>query len=577
MENADLARVFVEMADILEILEGNSFRIRSFRRVAQILENLGFSAARAALEDPQRLMALPGIGAGTLKKVRELAETGECREHAELRAQIPPSLVTLLELPGLGPRKIAMFWRELQIATVDDLEAAASQHRLRSLPGMGEKTEEKILKGIQEYRRREGRFRLDYGAEVSEALEKHLRASVEIHRLAPAGSLRRRRETVGDLDLLVACSDPPAAMESLVRYPRVRDVLVRGDTKTSVVLPRQLQVDLRIVDESCFGAALQYFTGSKAHNVALRERAKRMGYKISEYGLFRTGDGEMVAGRDEAEIYRLLGLQPIPPELREDRGEIDLAERGELPRLVERTDLRGDLHTHSPASDGRDPVPVMARAAIELGYQYIGVTDHSKALAMVHGLDEEGLLRHIEELEEVSRQIPEIKILKGIEVDILEDGRLDLEPEVLGRLDVVIAAVHSHFNLTRKEMTRRICRALENQTVNVLAHPSGRLILRREPYEVDFETVMRTALDNRVCLEINAYPARLDLNDVHCRMAKDMGLLLAIDSDSHDRKMLEFIGYGVDTARRGWLTADDVINTYPLPKLLKILRKEEYR
>ena len=577
MENKDLARIFSEIADILEIKEDNSFRIRSFRRTAQILENLSFNAAPAAEEDVEKLGAVSGIGAGTIAKIQEIAQTGQCREHEELKAQIPRSLLTLLELPNLGPKKIALFWKSLNITSVDELEAAAVEEKLRQLPGLGEKSEQNILQAIENFRRSQGRFRLDDGMEVSQALIDHLKSAVTVRRVAASGSVRRRCETIGDVDILLTCQSPSEAMDAFVHYPGLRQVLARGDTKASVILSRGLQADLRVLDDNSFGAALQYFTGSKTHNVALRERARRMGYKINEYGLFRLSSDTRVAGEEEAEIYRFLELSFIPPELREDGGEIEEAAAGSLPDLIDCNHIRGDLHMHTQASDGQDSIEVMAAAAAKAGYEYIAITDHSKALAMVGGLDEKRLMHHMKEIDRIRAQNPGIEILKGIEVDVLGDGELDLENKALSQLDVVIAAVHSRFNLSREEMTQRICRALKNPFVNILAHPTGRILKRREPYPMDIEKVIRTACEHRVCLEINAYPARLDLKDTHCRMARNMGALICINSDSHGREMLRYMRYGVFTARRGWLQPGDVINTYPLERLKKVLKKEEYR
>jgi DNA polymerase (family X) len=577
MENREIARVFQEIADILEIQDANPFRVRSYRRAAQVVESLAFDIEGALKSDPDRIRSLPGIGAGTFEKIQELVQTGSCREHEELQAQIPGSLLNLLDLQNLGPKKIALFWKELKIGDIEQLEDAARKHRLQSLPGMGEKSEEKILKAIQEYRSRQGRFRIDFVDETADKIIQYLKGAVEIDRISIAGSLRRRRETIGDLDLLVTCRNPEDAMEKFIQYPEVREVLARGETKASVVTRASLQIDLRVLEPESFGAALQYFTGSKEHNVALRERAKRMGLKINEYGLFEVETDKKVAGREEAEIYERLGLPPIPTELRENRGEIERAEAGELPSLLELNDLRGDLHMHTTASDGQNTVQEMAEAAARRGYQYISITDHSKSLAMTGGLDEKRLRQQIEEIEKIRKKDPGIEILKGIEVDILAAGELDLSDEVLSELDVVIASIHSRFNLGRKEMTARICHALENPHVNILAHPTGRLILKREPYQVDLEQVVAVAVENRVCLEVNAYPARLDLNDVHVRMARDMGALISVNSDSHHTEMLGYISYGVDTARRGWLEKEDVINTFPISRLRKILRKESYR
>jgi DNA polymerase (family 10) len=577
MENKDLAQFFTEIADILEIQEGNPFRIRSFRRTAQIIKDLGFNGADAAVDDPQKLKSISGIGDGAINKMQEIVETGKCQENEDLRRQIPASLLQLTKIQNLGPKKVSLFWKTLNITSVEELEKVAREKKLRFLPGMGEKSEAKILKSIHDYRQLQGRFRLDDGIEISQVVMDYLAAQVKIDRIAAAGSLRRRRETIGDIDILVSCDAPGDVIDAFTEHPDVQEVLAKGETKASVVLRRGLQADLRVIKDQSFGAALQYFTGSKAHNVALRERAKRMGYKINEYGLFSVDDPEEpVAGSKEEDIYRLLNLAYIPPEIRENRGEIDRAEKGQLPELIQLKDIRGDLHMHTTATDGRNSIGEMASSARDVGYEYVAITDHSKALAMTGGLDEKALAKQIKEVDQVSAKLGNIKILKGIEVDILDDGMLDLSNESLVQLDVVIASIHSRFNLSQKEMTLRICRALENPYVNILAHPTGRLLTQREPYPIDLEQVIKTARENRVCLEINAYPGRLDLSDIHCLMARDKGVLISINSDGHSTTMLGNMRYGIDTARRGWIEAKDVINTYPLKKLKKVLEKQEY-
>ncbi len=580
MENRDLALIFDEMANILEIQNGNPFRIRSFHRSAQIIENLSMNVARALEEGDEKLRKISGIGPGTIEKIREIVETGDCQEYLQLRNQVPPTLLTLLKLRHLGPKKISLFWKTLNITTIDELEAATQSRKLQILPGIGERSESKIFKSIQEYRLSQGRFRLDDGIALSQSLIDYLKDRVKVKRIAAAGSLRRRKETIGDIDILVTCQSPSHIIQVFVQHPDITEIVAQGSTKASIILRRGLRADLRVLDEGCFGSSLQYFTGSKAHNVALQGRAKRRGYKISEYGIFavdKKGFEKKVAGENEEDIYRLLGLQFISPELRENQGEIEKAELGRLPQLIQDRDIQGDLHMHTTASDGRDSIEAMANVAIEADYRYIAITNHSKSLAMTGGLDDTRLLQHIAEIDAISAQKPGIHILKGIEVDILSGGQLDLGSDILSQLDVVIASIHSRFNLTRKEMTLRICRALENPLVNILAHPTGRLLTRREPYPLDLEQVIRTARENRVCLEINAYPARLDLGDTNCRLARDMGALLSINADSHSCQMLHFLRYGVFTARRGWLEANDVINTYPIDRLKRVLSKEEYR
>jgi DNA polymerase (family 10) len=577
MDNKEIAAVFGQIADILELKEENPFRIRSYRRVADTLSNLGFDISRTVLEDPETLRAVPGVGEATFKKIRELAETGKCEEHESLLMEVPSSLLTLLELQGLGPKKIAMFWKKLGITTLDQLEEAALSHKLRTLPGMGEKSETKTLKSIREYRSREGRIRLDRAVEISNSFIDYLKERAKLDRIAAAGSVRRRRETIGDIDILVSCDDPVDLIQSFLEHPSVKETLARGETKGSIVTRRGIQVDLRVVPDDSFGAALQYFTGSKQHNVALRERAKRFGYKVSEYGMFDLTSDKKVAGNEEKEIYSLLKLDFIPPELREDRGELSKAELHQLPDLIQLSDFCGDLHMHTTDSDGKNSIEEMAEAGRRAGYSFVAITDHSKALAMTGGLNEDELLVQMENVRSIQRKFTDIEILAGVEVDILADGSLDLDDDVLQQADIVIASIHSRFSMTRKEMTARICKALESPSVNVLAHPTGRLILRREPYEVDLAEVARCARANRVSLEINAYPARLDLNDSHARMVRDMGVLLSINSDAHSISMLDFLSYGVDTARRAWLEREDVINTYSSHRLKKVLKKETYR
>jgi DNA polymerase (family 10) len=578
MENRELAAMFEEMADILEIKGDNPFRIRSFRRVAEALLSLDFNVAEAVVENPQKVRAVPGIGESTIRKINEVVTTGRCEEQQRLRTEIPASALPLLNLQGLGPKRIGLIWSSLGVSTLEELETAARDHRLQTVPGIGEKTEATILKGIADYRRTQGRLRLDQALTATAPLLGHLADEPSILRLDTAGSIRRRRDTIGDIDILVATSQPQKAIDRFLSYPGIRSVLAGGGTKASITLSKGVQADLRVLEEESFGAALQYFTGSKDHNVAIRERAKRRGLKVSEYGIFRVEDNKKLAGEDEDEIYRLLGLQPIPPELRENRGEIERAEAGTLPGLIEQLDIKGDLHMHTTASDGRDTAEAMAQAGIAKGYEYVAITDHSKALSMIGGLDEEGVLRHCAEIDELNQVIGgRIRVLKGMEVDILNEGELDLSNEVLSRLDVVIASVHSHFTMAPEKMTDRMCRALQNPYVNILAHPTGRILLRREPYAFDLKEVFRVAIENKVMLELNSYPDRLDLKDSHLRLAKEMGALVSINTDSHSVRMLEFMTYGVYTARRGWLEADDVVNTYSLPRLLAVLKKQAYR
>jgi len=565
------------MADILEIKGENPFRIRSYRRVAEILATVDFSVAETIAGDPSRVREIPGIGEGTIRKLEELTRTGQCEEHQRLRSELPASMLPLLNIKGLGPKRVKQFWTSLQVGNLEELEAAARSGRLRTLPGIGEKTEAAIVKAIEDYRRQTGRFRLDQALRLSADLVAYLQEQQDIERVEAAGSIRRRKETIGDIDILISSAAPASAIQAALQFPGIRDVLARGETKASVLLGKGLQVDFRVLQSESFGAALQYFTGSKEHNVVIRERAKRLGYKVSEYGVYRTADDVKVAGESEDDVYRLVQLPPIPPELRENRGEIEAADTGTLPDLIQMKDIRGDLHMHTHASDGRDSIEAMARAGLAVGYEYIAITDHSKALPMVGGLDESRLLEQAAEIDTINRSLTGIRVLKGIEVDILADGSLDLSDEALARMDVVVASIHSRFNMTRNEMTDRICKALRHPCVNILAHPTGRLLGRREPYEVDLETVIGVARDHRVAVELNSYPDRLDLKDLHCRMAKNLGALLSIDTDSHSAAMLRFMSYGIDTARRGWIETRDVVNTCGLERLMRFLRKEEYR
>ena len=571
MENKTIADIFTEIADILDIQGENPFRIRSYRNAARTIEDMSQS-----LEDlvkaGKSLEEIPGIGKSISEKIQEILATGKCRSLEELRSQVPPGLTELLKLEGLGPKKVKVLYEELEVDSVDRLEKAAQAGRLRKLPGMGLKTEEKILKSVEHYRSGMGRFKLSVGFQYAEALLKHLKGTPGLKRLDPAGSFRRRRETIGDLDILAICGKSCKVMDRFTRYGDVDEVLAKGETKSSVRLKCGLQVDLRVLEEESYGAALHYFTGSKAHNVTIRERAKEMGLKVSEYGVFRAKDEKRVSGAEEEEVFKAVGLPLIPPELREDRGEIQAAEKGKLPRLIELSHIRGDLQMHTTASDGKNSILEMAQKGKELGYAYIAITDHSKAVRVAGGMDEKQLAKHLKEIDKANGQISGIRILKGVEVDILADGTLDLRDDILEECEVVLASVHSRFNMEEGEMTRRVIKAIQNPNVKILAHPTGRLILEREPFKINLKEVIQAAIDHGVIMEINAYPDRLDLKDVDARMAKDMGAKLAIDTDAHSTLQLELMKFGVFTARRGWVEARDVINTLPLEGLLKTLR-----
>ncbi len=572
MENRVIAGLLYEIADILDIEGENPFRVLSYRNAARAIADTGESLEQL-VKDGRNLEEIPGIGKSIHLKIQEILSTGKCVFLEELRLKVPAGLVEMLKLEGLGPKKIKLLFDMLAIDSIEKLEEAAKAERLRGIRGMGAKTEEKILKSIEQYRSGQGRFKLSEGFSYSESLVNYLRNAPGVQRVDASGSLRRKRETIGDLDLLAICGAGCRVMDRFVEYGNVAEVLSKGETKSSVRLRGGLQVDLRVLPEESYGAAMHYFTGSKAHNVAIRERAKALGLKVSEYGVFRAKDERRVSGRLEEDVFRAVGLPFIPPELRENMGEIEAAEEGQLPGLIELADIQGDLQMHTKATDGKNTVLEMARKAKEMGYDYIAITEHTKALAMTGGLDEKALAKHMKEIEKANRQISGLRILKGVEVDILADGSLDLSDDILGECDVVLAAVHSRFNMEEGEMTARIVKALKNPNVDILAHPTGRLILARDPYRVNLQEIIHAAVEEGVALEINAYPDRLDLRDVDARMARDMGAKLAISTDAHNVLQLEMMKYGVFTARRGWIEAADVINTRPLEAMLKMIRR----
>ncbi len=568
MNNQEIAQLLTEIADLLDIKGENPFRIRSYRNGARTVGDLAEDLTGLVGEE-KNLTEIPGIGASLAEKIREIVKTGKLKFLDDLKKQLPPGLPELLKLQGIGPKKVKLFYDEAGVDSIDSLARAAGTGKLHDLFRMGEKTEAKILRAIENYRKGAGRFRIDIGFTYAESIVRYLNPVPGLKDLIPAGSLRRRQETIGDLDILAICRDPVPLMDRFTGYDKAEDILAHGSTKSSLLLKDGLQVDLRAMNNRQFGSALLYFTGSKAHNIALRKRARAMGLKVSEYGVFR--DDDVIAAQTEEDCYRALGLPWIPPELREDRGEIEAAERGELPHLIELKEIRGDCHMHTTTSDGKNSIEEMARAAKDKGYNYIAITEHSQALRIAGGLDEKALAAHLRRIDEANRRVNGIRILKGIEVDILGDGTLDLKNDILNECEVVIASVHSRFNLSEKEMTKRIIRGIKNRQVNILGHPTGRLILEREPYWVDLKEVIKVAAGEGVIMEINANPRRLDLNDIHARMAKDMGAKLIINTDAHSISQLGLMKYGVFTARRGWLEKEDVINTYTLKKLLTFL------
>lgn len=570
MENRQIADVFTEIADILDIKGDNPFRIRSYRNAARAVGDMSENVAALAREGKD-LERIPGIGASIAEKIKEMVATGKLKFLDELRSGLPKGLPELLKIEGMGPKKVRLFYEQLKIDGVDKLEAAAKAGKLRDLFRMGDKSQENLIRALARYRAGQGRFKLSVAFDYAESIIGYLKKSRGVKAIEVAGSLRRRKETIGDLDVLAICGDGSDIMERFVAYDGIEEVLAKGATKSSARLSCGIQVDVRVLSKESFGAALQYFTGSKEHNIALRTRAVERKLKINEYGVFR--GGKRIAGKSEEEVYAAVGLPVMPPEIRENHGEIEAAEKGELPRLIELGDIRGDLQMHTTATDGKASIEEMALKAKGMGYEYVAITDHSKAVRVAHGLDEKGLARHLKAIEKAQSKVPGICILKGIEVDILPDGSLDLDDAILKECDVVIGAIHYRFNLSEREMTERIVKGISNRYVNVFGHPTGRLILERPPYEVNVEELVKAARDYGVALEINAHPDRLDLKDIHVRLARDRGARLVISTDSHSPQNLEFMRYGVFTARRGWAEAKDVINTYPLQKLLKALER----
>jgi DNA polymerase (family 10) len=568
LQNRAVAERFALIADMLEIKGESIFRINAYRRAARAVEGLTEDIAEIAARGG--LTEIPGIGRATADKIVEFLKTGTMKAYDELVASLPPGVTTLMRVPEIGPKTALLLSDRLGITTLDELETAARAGRIRDLPRMGARTEENILRGIAAVRRSAGRRPLGVVLPVADELVALLRAVAGVQEIEVAGSLRRRRETIGDIDILVTSTQPDRVMEAFVRAPQVTQVLSHGPTRSSVVLTVGLQADLRVVEPEAYGAALQYFTGSKEHNVALRERAVRRGLKINEYGVWRVKDGRRIAGRDEAGVYRAIGLPWIPPELREDQGEIDAAARDRLPRLIEPSDIRGDLHLHTTWSDGAESAEAMAAAAKRLGHEYICVTDHSQSLKVAGGVSLDDLRRHITAVRRISDRAG-IAVLIGTECDIGPDGSPDYPDDLLAELDVVIASVHTRFRMSREAMTRRICKALENEHVDILGHPTGRLLGARDPYEVDIEAVIDAAARTGTVLEINAAPERLDLRDTYVRLAKERGVRLEIGTDAHSAAQLRHMPLGVSVARRGWLEAGDVINTLPLASLRDIL------
>jgi DNA polymerase (family 10) len=579
VDNKSIAGILYETADLLEVDGQDSFRIRSYRNAAEAIEGLP-QQITDLIEDPKQVLAIPGIGKGMLNNLNEMLHEGKLSLHAEMLKKYRPSMLELLKVQGLGPKTVALIWSAYQVCDLEGVEKLAREGKIRELPRMGEKHEQKILKAIEDYRKIAGRFLLNTAEAQAEKIIEHLRNYLGVEKATPAGSLRRGRETVGDLDILVTgpacCNDAEREklIEHIIKLPGLMEIIARGENKVSFRLRGGMQVDVRFLPPESFGAAMQYFTGSKGHNVALRQRALKMGYTLNEYSLAKLDDQQVVAGKSEEEIYATLKLDYIPPEMRENCGEIDAAEKHALPKLIVQEDLQGDVHMHTIETDGRNTIVEMAEAARERGYKYMAVTDHSKNLAFANGLDDARAVEHIKRIRTTGEKIDGIRIFAGIEVDILADGSLDLSDSVLEQMDLVIASVHSHFNQSAEEMTARLLKAIENPNVSIIGHPTGRILLRRDAYPYDMDAVLEAAARNKVAMELNAYPDRLDLSDRHLRMAKQHGVKIVINTDSHHTTHMEKIRYGVLQARRAWLTAEDVLNTLPVERFAKAMKHQ---
>src|ERR1700728_2763921 len=577
MDNKEIASILYEAADLLEIDGQDSFRIRSYRNAAQAIEN-NTEQIKDIIGEPKKVLAIPGLGKGMLGNLKQLLNEGRLNLHAELLQKYHPSMLQLLKIQGLGPKTIALIWSAHHVCDVDGVEKLAREGKIRELPRMGEKHEQKLLKAIEDYRRIAGRFLISAAETEAEKLIEYLAKFPGIDRITPAGSLRRGRETVGDVDILVtgaACcneTERAQAVQYIAKYPPIMSIIAQGDNKISFRLRSDLQVDVRLLPPESFGAAMQYFTGSKAHNVALRQRALKLGYTLNEYSLATLDGGTPVAGKTEEEIYAKLNLDYIPPEMRENLGEIDLARDHTLPALIRPADLQGDVHMHTVETDGRNTIEEMAEAAKARGYQYMAITDHSKNLAFANGLDDPRAVAHIRRIREVGKRIEGINISAGIDVDILADDNLDLSNDVLAQMDIVIATIHSVFNQQPAKMTDRLLKATENPNTSIIGHPTGRIQLRRDPYAFDMHAVLSAAAKHKVAMELNSYPDRLDLNDVHLRQAKQQGVKIVINTDSHHTSHMEKIRYGVLQARRAWRTKADVLNTLPADRFANAMK-----
>lgn len=569
MKNQFVADTLYLIADLLDLKGEMFFKTRAYRIAAQTIESLDEDIETIVRQGT--LESIAGIGEALAKKITELVQTGKLEYLERLKKEVPTGLIDLLSIPGLGPKKVAAMYKKLGITTIEDLRNAASNGKLRTLAGFGEITERNILRGIHLLEKTSGRVLLNVAYEDGTRYLDYLKKSKQIEKIDIAGSLRRMRETIGDLDILASSKDPEAVMEHFVKYPEVAEILAKGATKSSVLLNDHLQVDLRVVEEKSYGAALQYFTGSKDHNVALRGFAIKKGYKLNEYGLFDKNTEKYIAGKSEADIYKKIGMQYIEPELRENRGEFEAAKNNTLPTLVKYDEIKGDFHVHSLWSDGSDSIETIAAAATQRGYEFIGITDHSQSLKIANGLTEERVQKKILEIKKVEKKFPNLQILCGTECDIKTDGTLDYNRKILQQFDFVYIAIHTAFKMDKATMTKRIITGMDNEQVNFLAHPTGRLIGKRDPYEVDIDQIIDAAKQTDTRLEINSFPDRLDLDDVHLKQAKEHQIRFVLGTDSHSINHLDFMRFGIATARRGWLEKQDILNTSSVREIEKIL------
>lgn len=567
MTNQEIAQILVHISQILDIQGENTFKIRAYIKASETIENLTYQLS--SLEDKKKIAELPGIGEGIAKKIKELLETGKLKYYEDLKKSEYAPLTEFLKIPGVGPKHAKLVYDKLGVKTVEQLQKAAQQGKLKDLYGLGEKVEQNILQGIQQVKKYKERFPLAFIYPRAQTILEEMKKVKEAKKITQAGSLRRMRETIADVDILVSSDKPKPVMDAFVNLPQTQKVVAKGNTKSSIVTKDGFQVDLRVVKPESFGAASHYFTGSKAHNIRIRSLGVNKGLKINEYGVFKKE--KRISGKTEEEIFKSVKLPYIAPELREDQGEIEAAQNGKLPSLIELKDIKGDLHVHTNWTDGNNSIEEMAKAAKKRGYRYIAICDHSPTVGITNGLTEERLLKQIKEIEKLNKRFKGFKILSGIEVDIRSNSQLDLGDEILKKLDLVVAAVHTKFSQPEDEMTKRIIKAIENPNVDILAHPTGRLIGKREPYQVDMDKIMDACKSNGKILELNAYPERLDLSDINCRKAREKGIKIAISTDAHRNAHLEWMKFGVATARRGWIEPQDVINTLPLSKLLKFL------